>query len=502
MADKNKKAQMHGIEPKKNSKGEIISYKFRCCVGRDEQYKQVWRTCTISASDPRLEGLTPKKLIDELNSIKHEWDKAQKDDYNRTHSKIDKTKLTLVDFINNVWWLDHVMDGSHSPNSISYYRFMAADICEYFGRKKTHLNAINGETVKRYIKYLNTEAKVKILSTKEIPFSLMVKETGERVISWETDKQALSYQIYRYSKRSKDFVQIGRTDDLTYTDEKKAKEPKYQVKALIRIEGDEPISKTTVVRHYQTLRNILNFAQRFDYLKDDPCKKMSVKDKPHQGHKTIDFLEPKDAQRYVAALEQQELYWKCLQNILITCGLRRGEVAGLKYGDINKEKLTLEICRSVTYDKNADNKLRIAGTKTGISRIVSITPRILSMIEALKKSQEGKYGIVLTDESFIFCNVKDPSRPLMPTDVTRWQRKFVDRNRLPDVSPHDLRHSAASLALEAGANLKDVQELLGHQDPETTAEFYAAVTQEAKRRTVTGIENLLIPQIKENEKAE
>lgn len=501
MADKNKKAQMHGIEPKKNSKGEIISYKFRCCVGRDEQYKQVWRTCTISASDPRLEGLTPKKLIDELNSIKHEWDKAQKDDYNRTHSKIDKTKLTLVDFINNVWWPDHVMDGSHSPNSISYYRFMAADICEYFGRKKTHLNAINGETVKRYIKYLNTEAKVKILSTKEIPFSLMVKETGERVISWETDKQALSYQIFRYSKRSKDFVQIGRTDDLTYTDEKKAKEPKYQVKALIRIEGDEPISKTTVVRHYQTLRNILNFAQRFDYLKDDPCKKLSVKDKPHQGHKTIDFLAPKDARRYVQLLESQPLYWRCLENILITCGLRRGEAAGLQYGDFDHEKLTITISRSVCYDRNGINKLLIKGTKSGKSRTVSMTARISALVIKLKDEQEQKYNLTLSPTSYVFCNIADPTRPLMVSDITRWQRKFVERNGLPIVSPHDLRHSAASLALEAGANLKDVQELLGHQDPETTSRFYAGLTEEAKRRTVTGIENLLIPPTKTEKEA-
>ena len=69
--------------------------------------------------------------------------------------------------------------------------------------------------------------------------------------------------------------------------------------------------------------------------------------------------------------------------------------------------------------------------------------------------------------------------------------KFVKRNNLPKVSPHDLRHTAATLALESGADLKQVQELLGHKDPSTTMGFYTGVTEEAQRRTIEGIESLI-----------
>ena len=68
----------------------------------------------------------------------------------------------------------------------------------------------------------------------------------------------------------------------------------------------------------------------------------------------------------------------------------------------------------------------------------------------------------------------------------------MKRHGLPDASPHDLRHSAATLALESGADLKQVQELLGHKDASTTLSFYAGVTEAAKRRTVEGIEGLLV----------
>ena len=58
-------------------------------------------------------------------------------------------------------------------------------------------------------------------------------------------------------------------------------------------------------------------------------------------------------------------------------------------------------------------------------------------------------------------------------------------------SPHKLRHTAATLALESGADLKQVQQLLGHKDPSTTMKFYAGVTEEAQRRPVEGIESII-----------
>lgn len=95
------------------------------------------------------------------------------------------------------------------------------------------------------------------------------------------------------------------------------------------------------------------------------------------------------------------------------------------------------------------------------------------------------------DSAYIFCSDYDATRPICPTAPTKWTARFIARHNLPDVSPHDLRHSAASLALEAGASLKEIQELLGHADASTTLKFYAGVTEERKRKAVDGIERLL-----------
>ena len=110
---------------------------------------------------------------------------------------------------------------------------------------------------------------------------------------------------------------------------------------------------------------------------------------------------------------------------------------------------------------------------------------------AFKREQDEKYNGVLLPNAYIFCRVDNPYKPEYPTEPTRWQSKFVKRHKLPNVSPHDLRHTAATLALESGADLKQVQQLLGHKDPATTMKFYAGVTKEAQRRTVEGIESII-----------
>lgn len=57
-----------------------------------------------------------------------------------------------------------------------------------------------------------------------------------------------------------------------------------------------------------------------------------------------------------------------------------------------------------------------------------------------------------------------------------------------EMSPHDLRHTAATLALEGGADLKQIQKLLGHKEAQTTMNFYADVSEKQQRKTVEAIE--------------
>lgn len=402
---------MATVDVRKNKQGEITGYRVRTCVGRDEQYKQVWRTVTI----PRPDGLTPAKERKEVQRLADEWEAKQKAEYERTHAKKDRERITLADFIENHWWPDHVMDGTHTPSSISFFRYMSTDLISYFGRNKK-LKQIDAEAVKRYVKFLNTEARTK---------------------------------------------------------------------------QGTPYSATTVQHHFATLRNILEYARRFHYIQSDPCQDLSQKEKPHRDAKKVDFLEADKAREFMRCLESEPLFWRVFINVLITCGLRRGECVGLQWRDIDKDKLTLNVERNVTVDTSSPDKIRIGDTKTGESRTVPLSPRVYGLLMELKRDHEARLQIKMLPGAFIFCRETDPSKPTYPSSATRFLSRFVKRHNLPDVSPHDLRHTAATLALESGANLKEVQQLLGHADPATTMQFYTGVTEAAQRRTVEGIESLI-----------
>lgn len=402
---------MATIVEKKDKAGKVISYKVMVCVGRDEQYKQIWRTCTLK----RPEGLTPAKERKEIERQADAWAEDQKAEYERTHSKEDKNRITLAEFITNHWWPDHVMDGTHTPSTISFFHYMSDDVASYFGPKK-HLKQIDAEAVKRYIKYLNTEAKA---------------------------KSGKSYSAY------------------------------------------------TVQHHYKTLRNILEYARRLRYISFDPCQDLNQKEKPHREKKKVDFLDADQARQFIRCLDGEPLFWRAYMNVLITCGLRRGECTGLQWRDIDPDKLTLSIERNVTIDRNSPDKFRVGNTKTGEARTVPLSTRVYALLMELKREQETRLQMKLFPSAFIFCRSSDPRKPIYATEPTRWQRKFVERHGLPNVSPHDLRHTAATLSLESGANMKQVQELLGHSDPATTMESYAGITETAQRRTVEGIESLL-----------
>ena len=405
---------MATITPRKDKAGNITGYKVKICLGRDERYKQIQRTTTIK----RPEGLTPAKERKEIERLAAEWERAQRAEFEKTRSKESKDKITLATFINEHWMKDNIEDGAHSPNTVSFNRYMAADILEYFGPKKK-LAAIDAEAVKRYVKYLNTEARTK---------------------------------------------------------------------------RGEPYKPKTITHHYAALRSILEYARRFRYIPFNPCADLSAKEKPHGGKKGVqaeDFLTLENEKKFRAALETEPLFLRCLLDLLLSTGMRRGEAVGLQWGDIDRDSMEIAIRRGVTIDKAAPSGLRIGPTKTGESRSVPIEPRMLALLDALKREQQEKFKAVFLPHAFIFCSSTDAYSPLYVTLPTKWQAAFVKRHNLQRVSPHDLRHTFATSLIEHGVDIKTTQELLGHADPSTTLRHYAGSSPEKRRKAIEDREKLL-----------
>lgn len=439
MEEKTKKGRGK-IIANKNKKGEVISYRVRCCVGRDEHYKQLWRTCTI----PRPEGLTPAKELKEVERQADAWEQEVRSEFEKHKDRLTqerlsvKNKITLIQFIDDHWMAKHVKDGNHTPDTIAFYRHMSDDIKDYFKNVNPvlRLNQLDKEDILDYLSYMRNEARTK---------------------------------------------------------------------------RGTPYGKTTIQHHFSTLRNILEYAVYVDYLKEDPCKKIKPGDRPKREAKEIDYLNEEQAIQFLSCLDSEEeqaywtknhgshLRWKTMCNTLILTGLRRGELVGLRWRDLDKKDLALHVRRNVTIDtshkdeKDSAKKLHVGELKNKEIKTVPISKYLLGLFEAFYTEQKAKYGDKLTSDSYIFCREGAPELPVYPTTPTRLMSKFIERYNLPDVSPHDLRHTAATLAIESGASVKEIQALLGHRDPSVTLRFYAAISEKARRQTIDGIESMLRP---------
>ena len=88
-----------------------------------------------------------------------------------------------------------------------------------------------------------------------------------------------------------------------------------------------------------------------------------------------------------------------------------------------------------------------------------------SLLRSLLSPVQNKNAFVFPGKTGLFA-------PRDPNAITKRVKRFMKRSGFPDLSPHDLRHSCATLLLSQGADIKSVQEILGHADASTTLNFY------------------------------
>ena len=234
-------------------------------------------------------------------------------------------------------------------------------------------------------------------------------------------------------------------------------------------------SKQTIRYHYSTLNLIFKYALKMNYVVENPVQKV---DSPRLAKHKVDALTIGEVQVFikeVAKLPQQQ---RLMYELLLTTGIRRGECFGLQWGDIDFTNKTICIERNVTYTAQNGITVGLPKIATGIRKI-PITERVLALLTNYKTREERLF--TLTNETFLFHSDTSPLLPRDPTYITKHMKKFIKKIGLPDMSPHDLRHTCATILLESGADIKSVQDILGHADASTTLNYYVRSNIETMR---------------------
>jgi integrase len=149
--------------------------------------------------------------------------------------------------------------------------------------------------------------------------------------------------------------------------------------------------------------------------------------------------------------------YRPLAELLISTGLRIGEAVALEWADVDTEALTIRVSRS----RKVGGKL--GGTKTDQARIVHIGPRTAEVLEQHRRASNPLNVLVFAT-----------SRGTMPAPSNirrRWHSPTLKAAGLPHIRLHDLRHTAATLAVAGGESILFVQAQLGHTSVRTTQRY-------------------------------
>ncbi len=243
---------------------------------------------------------------------------------------------------------------------------------------------------------------------------------------------------------------------------------------------DSTLDANTVRGYHRLISSILTKAVKWGYLPYNPAINAEL---PKMTQKEAAHLDEADARRLLELLQDEPIKWRAPITFDLLSGLRRGELLGLRWSDVdfNAEAITIIQTSSYAaghgvYTDTPKNKTSRRPLKLSRSAFL-----ILRELQDWQEQQRELCGDRWKDKDRrIFTN--EEGAPIHPDALSRWFRAFADRNGFPGVHVHSLRHTYASLMIADGTPLIVVSRRLGHAQVSTTANIYSHVIQSADEK--------------------
>jgi len=243
-----------------------------------------------------------------------------------------------------------------------------------------------------------------------------------------------------------------------------------QVEMAYRTLLDEGWSVHRVRTLHDVWRPAFSTAVRWGWLVANPVSEARQPPKPY---KELVSVSPADVVKIIMAADDVNPELATALHLAAATGMRRGELIGLKWADINLDTGSLTVRRSITTTTTDAHGVR--PTKTGKSgqRAISLDDNVWAALRAHKVRQaERLLGYGVTGCEWVFSH--DARDPWRADYLTQSFSRIRNELGLPHVHLHSLRHFSASELIAAGIDIVTVSHRLGHSRPSTTLDFYAA----------------------------
>jgi len=247
-----------------------------------------------------------------------------------------------------------------------------------------------------------------------------------------------------------------------------------------RLDGKEGgLSKKTVLQHHRILNRAFKQAVLWQLISYNPVKAVPA---PSPEKPEIRTLSIEEVELLLEKAEDTWLYYFIY--IAVNTGMRRGELLGLSWDHIDFNGKKIQVTRTLVRTKKAGMVYKGPKNKSS-RRVISIAEDDIKVLKKLRiKQNENKllFGPEYHNNNLLFC--KADGSEIYPNTTTNRFKLLAKRIGLKEVSLHDLRHTHATLMLQAGVHPKVVQERLGHSTITTTLDTYSHVIPSMQKESV------------------
>lgn len=241
-------------------------------------------------------------------------------------------------------------------------------------------------------------------------------------------------------------------------------------------------AQSTCVKVYTVVHSLFKMAYMADVIQKNPMDKVE-RPKARKGEvqgKEVEAYTIEEVHRILEGLETESLKWQAFMRLLIDTGIRRGEACGLQWKDVDFESNTITVAGNLCY--TPEKGVYLDTPKNGHTRTVDVDHDVMKLLRSLRTSQKIVSRFVFT---------QDNGEPIHPQSPTRYMKKFSKRYDVPDLHPHKLRHTFASIAITNGADVASVSEKLGYSDKAVTLRMYTHADAESMKRASSIFRNAI-----------
>lgn len=251
-----------------------------------------------------------------------------------------------------------------------------------------------------------------------------------------------------------------------------------------KLANEKTLAAGTIKKIFNLVGTALSSAVRKEMIARNPFDLLDTK--PRVTKVKIDYWTKEEVQKFLGGFEHR---LKLLFIMAIHTGMRRGELLGLRFEDVDFENAQIRIRQTFGFK----GKIKEGAKTTAGNRSISIAPNLLAEIKKHRKMilAEKLASVKYDDTGLIFCDIN--GRHVSWGNFHKFWVRILEKVEVRKIRFHDLRHTCASLLLQTpGVHPKVVQELLGHSSIKVTLDIYSHLMPNMQATAVNAMEQMLL----------